>query len=184
MSVFYFFRCLCCGAAINGSNIVLQHKDLGVLLGCWGLHFGLRTFIDARVEIDMEMYNEQFFNDSMKKMVDWQAKAYEPVRKMGESAAEAYEKCVRLGYASMGDMVDFYVEQAHMMATTTDVRAYFENQQTAMSQLNNTVSSRAAEFVDLASDIQHEAKEAMSSAIKQAGKSAPKAEAKTTKKTA
>lgn len=124
----------------------------------------------------MEFYNEQFFNDSMKKLTDWQAQAYEPVRKMGESSANAFEKYSKLSYAALGDMVEFYVDQAHMMASTTDYKAYYENQQTAISQLNTVLSARAGEFVDLATDLQHEAKEVVTSSIKQAKKptAAPK----------
>ena len=129
----------------------------------------------------MEMYNEQFLNDSLKKLADWQSQAYEPVRKMGESAASAYEKYVKLSYAALGDVVDFYVDQAHLMSTTTDVKAFYENQQTAMSQFNSTMSARAGEFVDLASDLQHEAKEAVSNTMKQAQTAASPAKKPTAK---
>lgn len=117
----------------------------------------------------MEMYNEEFINDSLKKLSDWQMQAYEPARKMSESAATAYEKYVKLSYAAMGDMVEFYVDQAHMIASTTDPKVFYENQQTAANELSSTVSSRAGEFVDLASELQSEAKDVVMSTIKQAG---------------
>lgn len=117
----------------------------------------------------MEMYNEEFINDSLKKLSDWQMQAYEPARKMSESAAVAYEKYVKLSYAAMGDMVEFYVDQAHMIASTTDPKVFFENQQAAANELSSTVSSRAGEFVDLASELQSEAKDVVMSTIKQAG---------------
>jgi len=123
----------------------------------------------------MELYNEQFFNESMKKLTDWQAQAYEPVRKMGESSAAAFEKYAKLSYDTMGDVVDFYVDQAHLIATTTDVKAYYENQQTALGQLNTVMSARAGEFVDLATDLQTEAKEAVTSTIKQTAAKKPAA---------
>lgn len=120
----------------------------------------------------MEMYNEQFVNDSLKQLADWQSQAFEPARKMSESAATAYEKYLKLSYSAMGDMVEFYVDQAHLMATSTDAKAFYESQQTAMTELNSTVSARAGEFVDLASDLQAEAKDVVSNTIKAAGKKA------------
>ena len=130
----------------------------------------------------MEMYNEQFFNESMKKLSDWQTQTYEPARKMGESSAMTFEKYAKLGYETAGDIVDFYVEQAHMAANTTDIKAYFENQQTVFSQLNSTMSARASEYVDLTADIQHEAKEVVSGVIKQLKKTPAKTSTKSTAK--
>ncbi|MBV1870038.1 MAG: phasin family protein [Gammaproteobacteria bacterium] len=114
----------------------------------------------------MGMYNEQFMNDSIKKMAEWQTQALEPSRKLGESAAQTYEKFMHLNYEVMGDVNTFSISQAHLLANATEPKAYFESLQTALSAYGDTLSERVSEYSDLTSELLHKAQEATLSASK------------------
>ncbi len=114
----------------------------------------------------MGIYNDKFMTDTFKKMAEWQTQALDPVRKFGEGAALTFEKYAKLNYETMGDATSYSISQAHLLASATDPKAYFESQQAEASTFSDKLASRAAEYVDLVSEIQVHLQDALVSATK------------------
>lgn len=102
----------------------------------------------------MGIYNDKFMTDTFKKMAEWQAQAFEPVRKFSESTALTFEKYAKLNYETIGDATTYSISQAHLLAAATDPKAYFESQQAEASTFSDKLASRAAEYADLVSEMQ------------------------------
>lgn len=114
----------------------------------------------------MGIYNEKFMTDTFKKMAEWQAQAFDPVRKLGESSAATFEKYAKLNYEVLGDATSYSISQAHLFASATDPKAYFETQQAEASTFSDKLANRAAEYVDLVSEMQVHLQDALVCATK------------------
>ena len=99
-------------------------------------------------DLTMKTTNDAL-NDQFKQFADFQAKSMEPLRAFADLATDASAKMLRKHYQVAGDWVDYAVEQSQLPlsgGTPSDIAAA---QLAATKALTETMSNRAAEYVEL-----------------------------------
>ena len=96
----------------------------------------------------MKSMNEQFAEMQKKTM-----ESLEPMQNMNSVAAQAFERIARKNYDLMGDLVDYAVAQVKVPESDTDIQAAYEQRVADTQAFAEKVNARAAEYVELASEL-------------------------------
>ena len=131
----------------------------------------------------MKSMNEQFAEMQKKTM-----ESLEPMQNMNSVAAQAFERIARKNYDLMGDLVDYAVAQVQVPESDADITAVYEQRVAETQAFAEKVNARAAEYVELASElgdmVTNGAAPAAAPAAKAKPKSAPAKKKATAKKSA
>ena len=123
----------------------------------------------------MKSMNEQFAEMQKKTM-----ESLEPMQNMNSVAAQAFERIARKNYDLMGDLVDYAVAQVKVPESDTDMQTAYEQRVADTQAFAEKVNARAAEYVELASELG----EMVTNGAAPAAATATKAKSSTTKKPA
>lgn len=96
----------------------------------------------------MKSMNEQFAEMQKKTMEN-----LEPVQNMNSVAAQAFERIARKNYDLMGDLVDYAVAQVKVPESDADMKDVYEQRVAETQAFAEKVNARAAEYVELASEL-------------------------------
>lgn len=96
----------------------------------------------------MKSMNEQFAEMQKKTM-----ESLEPVQNMNSVAAQAFERIARKNYDLMGDLVDYAVAQVKVPESDADMKVVYEQRVAETQAFAEKVNARAAEYVELASEL-------------------------------
>ncbi len=94
------------------------------------------------------------FTDNVEKLTELQAKGFEPARKFGNIAVNAFEEIARQNYAVWGDILEFAVAQAKLPLDVTEPKALFERQVESSKAFAEVMTARAEEYVAIGKTIQ------------------------------
>jgi len=94
------------------------------------------------------------FTEQFQEFAKLQAEFMQPLREMTGVAADSFEKLSRLNYTVQGDIVDYTVEQAQLIASTDNAASLMSKQYETAKSLAEKMSSRAAEYSDIAKEYQ------------------------------
>jgi hypothetical protein len=94
------------------------------------------------------------FTEQSQEFAKLQAEFMQPLREMSGVAADSFEGLARLNYTVQGDMVDYAVEQAQLLASTDNVASLLSKQYETAKAFGEKMSGRATEYSDLAKDYQ------------------------------
>jgi hypothetical protein len=67
-------------------------------------------------------------NNQFQNMLGMQKEALEPFRAINSVATDAFERIARENYATLGDVINFAIEQVRLPAKVADVNEYFARQ--------------------------------------------------------
>lgn len=94
------------------------------------------------------------FTEQFQEFAKLQAEFMQPLREMSGVAADSFESLARLNYTVQGDIVDYTVEQAQLLASTDNVASLLSKQYETAKAFGEKMSGRATEYSDLAKEYQ------------------------------
>lgn len=89
-------------------------------------------------------------NDQFKMFADMQAKSMEQMMPFATMAADATNKLIKKNYEVMGDWVNYTVEATQLPLSGDAPSEIAAAQMAATKKLSETMSERAAEYVEMA----------------------------------
>lgn len=112
-----------------------------------------------------EKLSEQF-----EQISQYQKDAVASLQEKGAAGVESYEKLARFNLAVLGDVVDFSVEQARLVATAAEPVEYVNKQIESASAFGKIVQARTKEYVELLTNAAEKAAEAPKEVVVEAVK--------------
>jgi phasin family protein len=97
----------------------------------------------------MTDYTEQF-----QEFAKLQSEFLAPLREMSGVAVDSFETLSRLNYTVQGDLVDYSIEQAQLVASTDNVASLMSKQYETAKAFGEKMSGRVTEYSDLAKEYQ------------------------------
>lgn len=121
------------------------------------------------------------FTEQFQEFAKLQSEFLQPLREMSGVAVDSFESLSRLNYSVQGDIVDYTIEQAQLMASADNVASLMSKQYETAKTFGEKMSGRATEYSDIAKEYQASVQKIE---ITPAFEAPAKAPAKSAKKTA
>lgn len=94
------------------------------------------------------------FTEQFQEFAKLQSEFMQPMREMSSVAVDSFESLSRLNYSVQGDLVDYSIEQAQLVASADNVASLMSKQYETAKSFGEKMSGRVAEYSDLAKDYQ------------------------------
>ncbi|EGG94576.1 hypothetical protein IMCC1989_2613 [gamma proteobacterium IMCC1989] len=94
------------------------------------------------------------FTEQFQEFAKLQSEFMQPLREMSGVAVDSFENLSRLNYSVQGDIVDYSIEQAQLVASTDNVASLMSKQYETAKAFGEKISARAAEYTELAKEYQ------------------------------
>jgi hypothetical protein len=91
-------------------------------------------------------------NESFKEFSKIQADLLKPMREANGIAVDAIENYARLSYATTGDLMNYAIEQTQLASNSEDFTGLISKQYEKVKELNEKMTSRFNESVELTKD--------------------------------
>ena len=88
-------------------------------------------------------------NKQFEEFAKLQAEFLKPLREANGLLADAFEKYLRLNYATLGDVANYSIDQTQLAASAEDVAGLWSKQYAKNKELSEKLTSRAAEGNEL-----------------------------------
>jgi hypothetical protein len=113
---------------------------------------------------------QEKFTEQFEQFSQYQKDAIAALQEKGFAGVENFEKLARFNMSVLGDVVDFSVDQARLVATAAEPVEYFNKQIESASAFGQLVQERAQEYVELltaaAEEATKDAEEVVAKAVK------------------
>lgn len=110
------------------------------------------------------MYNvTDAMNDQFKQAMDFNSRAYEPMRVFAAVATDAIEQIARKNYAVVGDVVEYSTKQVRLALSGDNLSDISSAQVAETNALVELMNSRASEYAEMAQQFSDKVKEASES---------------------
>lgn len=94
------------------------------------------------------------FTEQFQEFAKLQSEFLLPLREMNGVAVDSFESLSRLNYTVQGDIVDYTIEQAQLMASADNVASLMSKQYETAKTFGEKMSGRATEYSDIAKEYQ------------------------------
>ncbi len=94
------------------------------------------------------------FTEQFQEFAKLQSEFLKPLREMSGVAVDSFESLSRLNYSVQGDLVDYSIEQAQLVASADNVASLMSKQYETAKTFGEKMSARVTEYSDLAKEYQ------------------------------
>lgn len=94
------------------------------------------------------------FTEQFQEFAKLQSEFLQPLREMSGVAVDSFESLSRLNYSVQGDMVDYSIEQAQLIASADNAASLLSKQYETAKAFGEKMSGRVTEYSDLAKEYQ------------------------------
>jgi len=94
------------------------------------------------------------FTEQFQEFAKLQSEFLQPLREMSGVAVDSFESLSRLNYTVQGDIVDYSIEQAQLLASADNVASLMSKQYETAKAFGEKISGHATEYSDLAKEYQ------------------------------
>ena len=120
------------------------------------------------------------FTEQFQEFAWLQSEFLPPLREMNGVGVDSFESLSRLNYSVQGDIVDYSIEQAQLMASADNVASLMSKQYETAKTFGEKMSTRATEYSDIAKEYQASVQKIeIAPAFEAPAKAAPKPAKKT-----
>lgn len=94
------------------------------------------------------------FTEQFQEFAKLQSEFMKPVREMSGVNVDSFEVLTRLNYSVQGDIVDYTIEQAQLIASTDNIASLMSKQYETAKAFSEKMAARASEYSDIGKEYQ------------------------------
>ncbi len=115
---------------------------------------------------------QEKLTEQLDQFTQLQKEALTTLQEKGTKAADSFEKMVRFNQRVLGDVADFAVGQAKLVAAASDPKELVAQQIDSASQLAKLIETRTGEYIELVTGAAEKVQEEISETVEKASKAA------------